>query len=938
MMLASCNRKKTLFVFIFIIFAGFIVHDSVIISSESRNFDYKDDLPLSRQNYLRKKPFENPKVSSILTESLKNDFSQNLEILIVLREYAETEFVADIIRSNGEQVYYVFKYVPIIHANVSKKTLLTLEALSVIEKITPNYGIKISELFIHNEGSFKERQHIDLLVTAGYIRADEVRSLGYEGKGVKIGILDTGINDLHPMLEGKVVQYSLTSQNESFFLWLSPPVNESYNDLNGHGTFVASIAGGNDGTYKGIAPQATLYNLKVLNRYGEGKTSWLIQGIEKAIELDLDVINLSIGEAMYQEVNDPLLIAVEEASMNGIITVAAAGNYGPKGSTIASPAVSNYAIAVGANWDETYAPVFTSVGPRPDMVQGPDVLAPGVTIKAASASYPIKYWETRSGTSASAPHVAGAAALLLEAFPSSNFYTIKAAMVKGARDIGDPPYPPIVQGSGLLDVKSAYDIMSESLNIVAAEPKKITDDNFVHRITVAGTVKNIPLVLVVSYPTILSLNVVGSVKSFVELSNTSLDCSSANVFVINALFSLPNDARMLKYEGSILINDSNTNVEIVEVVVYYRYLAGRILFDFTHENEWGTGIPNYFMNNGPNGKYSMILAKIEELGYRIETNNDETLTQTLLGRYDILVISDPEIDYSSSEIESIHNFVTEGGSLLVMSFNSTETKASSSINMILKEYGIYVNDSTMEAFFRVTDHDLSHDIFKNVPRFNFKGTFLTTDSKAQEVAWIEKQEYGRVPIIALFYPDTTDYKKGRVLALAGDYPMTNDAYQGIDDQTTRFENLQLSANIFEWLIEAWRVRLDVSFSGDILWWPHNIVADVDCTIRVKISHPNSSILNHWDSVNCTITGPDDRFYQVTLKQDGSEYVGKFKPKRAGDHYAWIQIYVNGTAPNNALTYFSVTRHYLAPTLIVIIAIPSLIILILVLQHIKRFRD
>lgn len=107
-----------------------------------------------------------------------------------------------------------------------------------------------------------------------------------KGKGVTIAIIDTGINDAHEVFQGRTIDHYDFA-------------NEGIGDFHGHGSHVASIAAGDHTAYSGIAPEATIIDIKVLNRQGAGQLSGVIQGIEKAIQLGVDVINLSLG-ASYQ--------------------------------------------------------------------------------------------------------------------------------------------------------------------------------------------------------------------------------------------------------------------------------------------------------------------------------------------------------------------------------------------------------------------------------------------------------------------------------------------------------------------------------------------------------------------------------------------------------------------------------------------------------------
>ena len=212
----------------------------------------------------------------------------------------------------------------------------------------------------------------------------------YTGKGVGIAIIDTGV---YPHSD-------FITPNNRIVGWFDA-VNgrtQPYDD-GGHGTHVTGDAAGNgaasEGKYKAFAPDANIVGIKVLGRSG-GKTSDVIEGIQWAIKnkerYNIRVINMSLGHKAYSYSEDPTDIAVKEAVDAGISVVVAAGNDGPEEKTVAAPGDSPYAITVGAvddkntpsRDDDTIAP-FSSVGPTPDGLIKPDIVAPGESIIAPLA-------------------------------------------------------------------------------------------------------------------------------------------------------------------------------------------------------------------------------------------------------------------------------------------------------------------------------------------------------------------------------------------------------------------------------------------------------------------------------------------------------------------------------------------------------------------------
>ncbi|MGC9438698.1 S8 family peptidase [Streptomyces sp. WG5] len=277
---------------------------------------------------------------------------------------------------------------------------------------------------------------------------------GYDGKGVKIAVLDTGVDATHPDLKNQVV----ASKNFS----LSPDAT----DRHGHGTHVASTAAGTGAkagaAYKGVAPGAELLNGKVLDDDGFGDDSGILAGMEWAAAQGADVINLSLGGADTPE-TDPLEAEVNRLSEEkGILFAIAAGNDGEFGDrTVGSPGSAAAALTVGAVDDGDELASFSSTGPGLDGAIKPDVTAPGVDITAASAKGSVLAGEegeqpagyvTISGTSMATPHVAGAAALLKQQHPDWTYAELKGALTGSAKG---GAYTPFQQGSGRVQVDRA---------------------------------------------------------------------------------------------------------------------------------------------------------------------------------------------------------------------------------------------------------------------------------------------------------------------------------------------------------------------------------------------------------------------------------------------------------------------------------------------------
>ena len=284
------------------------------------------------------------------------------------------------------------------------------------------------------------------------IGAPHAWAAGFDGTGIDVAVLDTGIDTTHPDLAGKVV----AERN------FTPEATAT--DGNGHGTHVSStVAGGgqaSNGLRKGVAPGARLMNGKVLDSTGNGQVSWAIDAMEWASSNGAEVISMSL-EAGVSDGTDPFSQAVNDLSESrGVLFTIAAGNFGSAAQTITAPGTADKALTVGAVDKSNVLAGFSSRGPRlGDNAIKPDITAPGVNIVAARAAGtalgPIvdDVYTMISGTSMATPHVAGSAAILKQEFPDWTPQQIKAALESTA---APGPYTIYEQGGGRVDVARAF--------------------------------------------------------------------------------------------------------------------------------------------------------------------------------------------------------------------------------------------------------------------------------------------------------------------------------------------------------------------------------------------------------------------------------------------------------------------------------------------------
>jgi subtilisin family serine protease len=275
---------------------------------------------------------------------------------------------------------------------------------------------------------------------------------GFTGAGVTVAVLDTGIDASHPDLAGKVVDA------EEF---VGDGLGTS--DVVGHATHVASIIAGtgaaSGGRFHGVAPDARLLSGRVCSQFFCPESA-ILAGLEwAAVDRHAAIVNLSIG-AFPDPGSNPVDDAVNQlAAEHGTLFVAAAGNEGGPGA-IDSPGTADAALTVGAVDRDDQLAEFSSRGPTADQRIKPELTAPGVDITAARASgldpigEPVgDAYQRLSGTSMAAPHVSGAAALLLQQHPTWTGAQLKAALTGAAAP--DPALEVFAQGAGRVDIDRA---------------------------------------------------------------------------------------------------------------------------------------------------------------------------------------------------------------------------------------------------------------------------------------------------------------------------------------------------------------------------------------------------------------------------------------------------------------------------------------------------
>ena len=333
-----------------------------------------------------------------------------------------------LVKTAGGRIRYSYSLAPAIAAEIPLAAVEQLRRLPSVRGIEPVGLVYAIDAELDNAWGVKR------------IGGGTVHAWGNKGTGVKIAIIDSGMDYTHPDLNSNYAGGYDFVNDDSYPM-----------DDNGHGTHVAGIVGAEDNGagVVGVAPEARLYALKVLGADGYGWWDDVIAAVQWAADNDIDVTNNSYGS-----IYDPgttVQEAFDNAAAAGVVQVAAAGNEGPGANTVIFPAQYDSVIAVAATDSSDGRASFSSTGPDVELA------APGVSVLS---TYPQNRYAYGSGTSMASPHVAGTAALIIRhgiADQNGNSLIndeVRQRLQATADELGDPGRDSSY-GFGLVDADEA---------------------------------------------------------------------------------------------------------------------------------------------------------------------------------------------------------------------------------------------------------------------------------------------------------------------------------------------------------------------------------------------------------------------------------------------------------------------------------------------------
>ncbi len=869
-----------------------------------------------------------------LLDEIQLSNTKNKDVLVVFKN--DISVIEQELLLNSADLEYIFKKqyrnFPIALIEVSLEHLRHSK-----ENLTSISGIKRIFLDTTQNIELQDAPSSAILVDENnwWLDAIGATNLPYDGTDVRIAILDTGIYSDHADFVSKTPAIS----HINFATDEGPRNITDYSDIHGHGTHVAGIAAGtgisSSGKYIGVAPGASLLNVKTLNNYGGITDSDVLDAVEWIIDEDnADIISMSFRTMIQDTAYNPIAVALESASEHGIIPVAAAGNDGPLHFSGIHPGVVPSVISVGAINRDLEITSFSSVGPSVMSDVIPDIIAPGYEIIAPESrnsliGYRERYTNSQisgselnsdyfaiSGTSMATPMVAGAIALILDAYPNLTPEGVRAALYHGAYlpDHYVGMYGANGIGAGIINVSASIawlDSRGDPYSIVQAFPDILPYEP-VDLLSYPGDSQKFNISIFSAKNSSVSLNITISESPNMILtpSTTSLSYTNHSVQHVQFEMKILENASIGLESGSILINDTNTGdlLEQIDYTINVTYPKGRAYFDSLHGlndlyPEWPSGYSQIEIYNA----MKVLHENGYQLVYEMEnwTKNTQTqlkshlLTPDLLSTMDIVVLQTPVLGYTELEINALEDFLEHGGSVLLLA-TRYETLAIDSINSLLTQLdtGISVNNENILDYtdvgfgyildkHSVSEIDTNSPIFESGDEFSFwYGPTLETDIQADSIASLQN-----TTIVAAH----ESASGGKVVVWSDYHWLRNDIF-GVTNE----DHERILVNLFEYLNtqETYSVQanfnstVQASASGglEIFLSILNSVTELPITDRV-----------YGISLNASITSPLGTITPLEMVSLGNGIYANSSFNLGMNDYRPYTLQVNITSPSGIIT-------------------------------------
>lgn len=854
-------------------------------------------------------------LSQYLTNYNSKDNNNNkVKIIILFDDSIDKSERINLISSVLDNFEIIDNYniIPGVYLSCDPNDLISkaeqLKNLGVINKI---YKSQLYSYPIESTENPQSSALNDINYPNWWLPAIGADNLAYNGSGVRVAVLDTGIYE-HPDLNIVLSRNFISGENASYV-----------NDIYGHGTHVAGIIGSSgvssDGIYRGVAPGVSLINAKAggLEGLSDGD---IIKAIEWSVNdtgANADIISMSFGGG-YPIANDPLARAMTIAAQKyNVILVASAGNSGPGYLSGGSPASGPYVISVGATDDTNSLASFSSWGPTESYLGYPDVVAPGVYIISTEAAGSVISQEERykgdffdysgngdyiplSGTSMACPMVSGALAVLKEAYPSITPETARIALLEGATKLANHNF--LKDGAGIINVSKSLEVLNQASvsygdvnNISKLFPDDIPlkpfdllhfpGDHQLFNLTFLSGMGNTYDINIPSYTDGLS----------VSLDKSQVTFTDAGFNFVALDIRIKKNAQPGIKTFELNITSGARLYDSIVVSVEVKLPDYKILMESYHGlNDWFPEISFYQM------RFYDMMDSLSEMNisidygaefwtpyYNKDTNNS-FLTEEKLSRYDLIVLQNPILPFNPLEMKSLKNYFNNGGNILFLGTRYQDL-CSDNLNALFNTLGLglQINEENIiyETWlgvglrlntFSVTDLN-STLIFNGVDKFLWSyGNTFTTSGNTDSIASIDGQT------VAASYDGST-YGKGRFVAF-GDLHWLTDYFNEIDYQQ---DHNNLLRNLMNYFLYQKDISINLALDSEQTSTPQiNLSAYIkdqisnkpidssilNLNLTASIEHDgNSSIINMSSPFNgfaynysITLPKPSDTPYQITV--------------------------------------------------------------------------
>lgn len=882
---------------------------------------------------------EGSKYDDLLKEFLLNqtlDQNNNLvdtKIIVLFEDYISKDNRITIIDSIFEDYKILSNYdiIPGVYLKIDYNQLIKnedeIQGITAIKKI---YKSKIYQLPYNTDDNLQLSALNKDDYSNWWLTAIGAENLTYDGSGVRVAIIDTGIYN-HP---------DLTIINSSNFV--SDEFTED--DVMGHGTHVAGIVGsdggGSLGEYRGVAPGVQLINARALNSSGaaeEGDIVSAIQWSSKPTRLEgagADIVSMSFGfVGGYPYISDSITQAITNAKNNfGVIFVSSSGNSGPEYFTGSTPASGIDVISVGATDESDNLASFSSWGPTFRYLGYPDVVAPGVNIISTEALDSIISKEEHyrgdffdfsgdadyfpaSGTSMSCPMVAGALAILLDAYPYLTPETARIALLEGARKLPNENDDDLLKsGAGIINVTASLNYLN-SLGSDYNDTAKLYPDELPVKpydlLHFPGDHQKFNLTVLSGKNNTYNFKISGDMQGItISLNKVNLNFSDSGIGFLEMELEIDKDATPGIRNFQLNLTNGGQVYDAVNITLDIRLPEYRILMESYHGlNDWFPEISFYQM-----GFYDAMV-DLADLNISIDYDmeywtpdynkdlNNSILTEERLAQYDIVFLQNPILPYSPMEIDNLKKYFESGGNLLFLGTRYQDMVVEN-INYLFSSLNVSIqvneenvmNDNWLGIGATVSSQSVNNfsnsKIFKDVSQFIwYYGNSFTVSNDAESIATINSKT-----VTALY--DGSSQDKGRFLAF-GDLHWIFNQYKS---NTYTQDHFNLLKNIMEFFLPPEEVSINIGLGKDRI-----SNSNIDITVYLK-NQTSESPITSMDSLNMIIKNETESYstlitLNTTLSDKGIYFNDSFNIPHPS--YSPYSIELNLTIGSN--TYSKNTK-------------------------------